>query len=396
MDDMEWWILGQQCLHRCSDDREDGGECLAIELQTERYPWMSRIRTVKEWNTLRERLAIKGIVSRIKRASTEADEKGNVNVGDEPPRPILLSIQWSYCDYECIQYTLSETSRLYVRQRRRNKKVSRNDWTSHQRVGLDNTGQICVWDSEITMTYLLCEALKQPLNECPVLDGVSLSQYLASILRQVPNNNDQDSARVLRVLELGCGMAGLAGLALAKLRSHTHVVLTDGHANAVLNNRINLLLNEKDGHDNQDKNIAVGSSVECRTMLWNDNEYHRKEGKAENVSANDSVHPLFDLVLISDCLHFQEYHHDLIQTLCNCTRINGHVVLCQPTRSQSLRNFVNLLDDGCSRTSHTWEIMEDFPVPPELEQQHTLSLSNPLYDPDRHQARFIVLKKKLH
>jgi hypothetical protein len=120
--------------------------------------------------------------------------------------------------YKCCVYPLDDSVSLLTREPKETH-LSLQDLVSHRTAGVDNTGNICVWDSERTLAYLLY----QP-EEMLVL---------------VPQTTR-------RILELGTGMAGLAGVSLAlrlaqqqTTKEKLYVTLTDGHAEGVKNNKIN-------------------------------------------------------------------------------------------------------------------------------------------------------------
>ena len=53
-----------------------------------------------------------------------------------------------------------------------------------------------------------------------------------------------------------------------------------------------------------------------------------------------------DLILASDCTHFQEFHACLACTIADNLRIGGVALLLQPPRGHSLTNFVTCLESS--------------------------------------------------
>jgi hypothetical protein len=135
---------------------------------------------------------------------------------------IILNANWSFCTFIGYRYRLTDKSFALIRERKPRRKVALRELVSHDlNHGVDNTGQRCVWDSEATLTYCL-------LNK---------ASALRQLLLMISNLSSTH-----RILELGVGMAGLAGMALAKIVP-TSVLLTDGHPDAILNNKVNIQMN---------------------------------------------------------------------------------------------------------------------------------------------------------
>ena len=220
------------------------------------------------------------------------------------------------------------------------KRFTVRELSSHLRHdGVDNTGQTCVWDSECTLTH------------CLLNDGSELRKLL-------PILSHLSSAHT--IIEIGVGMAGIAGLALAST-SEANVLLTDGHPDAVENNQINIMMNKMVG------------KIHCERLLWSvDINDHREEG---------------DIVLCSDCTHFREHHSGLMITLAHLLKINRTAILCQPQRSNSFDRFLML----CESFLDLWEIR--LVIEPALERLHQKSLLDPTYDPNLHCPCIVALKK---
>ena len=301
-------ILARQCL--CGDE---GHLQIQFSVKT----------SFAEINDLREQLGRQGMHAK------------------HPDDQLRMEVKWPYCSYVAMEYSLCQSTRLFARERKERRKVSVRELQSHDlNDGVDNTGQTCVWDSECTLTHCLLNKDAGLYKSLPILSQLSPAHT---------------------VVELGVGMAGIAGLALAK-SSNTNVLLTDGHPDAVDNNKINIQMN-----------IFLGN-VQCERLLWSvDVQIHREEA---------------DLVLCSDCTHFQEHHAALMITLANLLKIDGTAVLCQPPRAKSLDRFLTL----CDSMADLWDI-ERVPEPG-LERLHQTSLLNPSYDPNLHFPCLVVLTKR--
>jgi len=192
-----------------------------------------------------------------------------------------------------------------------------------QRGGVDNTGNVCVWDSERTLAYILSRH-----------EGVE---------------ELDDSAGPVVITELGSGQAGLAALSLCLCLRRIGmrkmaVCLTDGHVDCVLNNRINVRL-MKAAEILPDEQDCI---VHCRQLLWSASS---DDGNAEGGNCDEcGTDPILppppaDYTLISDCTHFQNFHAELFWTLIRCTRTgSGQIWMCQPDRGNSLQRFLALVE----------------------------------------------------
>ena len=278
--------------------------------------------SVAEVDRLREQLGRQGMLAK------------------RPDDHSVMEVKWSYCSYVSMEYYLCQSSQIFVRERKPRQKVTPRELLSHDlNDGVDNTGQTCVWDGEYTLTHCLLNKESGLYKSLPFLSQLS---------------------SVHTVVELGVGMAGIAGLALAKT-STVNVLLTDGHPDAVENNKVNIQMNKLLGN------------AQCKRLLWSvDVQIHQGEA---------------DLVLCSDCTHFQEHHAGLMITMAGLLKIDGTAVLCQPPRAKSLSRFLTL----CDSMSGLWEMKRV--SEPDLERLHQESLLNPSYDPNLHFPCLVVLKK---
>jgi hypothetical protein len=205
-------------------------------------------------------------------------------------------------------------------------KLSLLDLVSHRFQGVDNTGNICVWDSERTLAYIL--------NRADTLD---------SMLPDLATSPESQN-----ILELGTGMAGLSamalGLRLAAAKEYAQdcricVTLTDGHADGVKNNRVNQVLTRAycQSQSQWPSSLVVGT----RVLLWTTD--------LQDDTVSDM--PLQDVCLVSDCTHFQNFHAALAITIARSLKVGGRAILCQPHRGDSLENFCLLLSSSSSSSS---------------------------------------------
>ena len=281
----------------------------------------------------------------------------------------------------------------------------------HHHQGVDNTGNICVWDSEQTMAYCLLQHLA--LQNIPFLGP-----------RERPGPAEDD---LVDILELGSGMAGLAGLALAQMlqkqqKQHSfRLWLTDGHPQAVQNNRVHAYLMHLQYQQQQQQQqstsslsttttrpVPVSSSsnpIQCRVLKWS---LEKPAATATASVANEHPPPCCHLALVSDCTHFQEFHAHLFLTLAYSVRVHGCVYLCQPHRGASLQRFLDVVRSAthCSSSSNnnnTKKKEESQSQSPlfsiewlhvqELEDAATTAASLPHYDPNIHRPHWILLRK---
>ena len=282
----------------------------------------SNLSSLAEVKLLRERLGRHGILTK------HADGEN------------VMEVKWSYCPFVNIQYSLNESITLFIRERKPRRRITVRELLSHDlHGGVDNTGQARVWDSESTLTHCLLNKESKLYTSLPILSNLTAANH---------------------VIELGVGMAGIAGLALGKI-DPVNVLLTDGHPDAVDNNSVNIRMND-----------LVGN-VRCERLLWStDIRVHQEEA---------------DLVLCSDCTHFQEHHAGLMITLAHLLKRGGTAVLCQPPRAESLDRFLRL----CDSMPGLWDVT--VLAEPILEWLHNESLVDPSYDPNIHCPRIVLLKK---
>jgi hypothetical protein len=313
---------------------------------------------------------------------------------------------------------------------------SDNSNTNTNRGGIDNTGNICVWDCEKTLAWVLLREQKQQVQAHPTTTTTTTTA----------------GPRI--VTELGAGMVGLAGLCLVAAAAANHnngninnsnisssngtpiqeLYLTDGHVDSVQNNRVHVRLGQAAAAAAVAGQLPQSSSacrVHCSVLKWSiDSDRHKKESDDSNTHTNTNQHaavvvdetsppqspspPPADWTLISDCTHFEEYHAELFWTLIKCTVSTGDgtIWMCQPTRGKSLDRFLDLVravndssendskDDDTDGTSNTMSISSAPLVLVQEQHYETLRVKHDellqrdkTYDPNIHRPRVFCLRK---
>ncbi len=290
---------------------------------------------------------------------------------------------------------------IWTREPRENR-LSLDDLVSHRKNnGVDNTGNICVWDSERTLAYLLYH---------------HFDDFFAHTASYKDKDNDNETPisaslfknnRSIRILELGTGMAGLSALALGfrlAMQQHEHgykmsekksicVTLTDGNPSGVKNNAVNQFLTKLNSQmmwEQKGKySPYLDLDVKCETLLWTTDLYTTKD------PINNQ-----DVILVSDCVHFQNFHAALTTTTLRCLRVGASAIFCQPTRGPSLNNFYNLLltatSDGPADSTGSTSLVSCSWMPHSvIDQKHNearLNFEN-VYDENLHHPKLLVVTK---
>ena len=286
-----------------------------------------------------------------------------------------------------------------------NTKLSMKELMSHVHYGVDNTGNTRVWDCSNVLAFLIMGEKATPRvnmgittshnNDSDNSKGDHLEYVysknepfigLSDILSLANDRNSTHCVvherKLLRVLELGAGMAALPSLALAALhmqyRSRSrnnngtengnghetsipriHVTISDGHPNAVENNIVCSRLTQELYDCYNCNSSDDGKDISCHPLLWKANAIGKQE--CDDLMKNMSHHNAnactsstrnhaqrekipFDLMLVSDCTHFTDFHVDLAATIGRMLRIDGICLLCQPQRGESLKNFIQVID----------------------------------------------------
>ncbi|KAG7370177.1 hypothetical protein IV203_027923 [Nitzschia inconspicua] len=344
--------------------------------------------------------------------TNEASDSGSSTAGTTVTTTISLLVQETSSlktRYTFQAYPLNDSLLLFTREPNDHPRLSLQDLVSHRRnQGVDNTGNICVWDSEKTLTYLLW-------NHWTDLEShVFLTNGNDSKHRSFYPPNES-----FRILELGTGMAGLsaitlgmylvqaapaAALSFQNIRKHQiQVTLTDGNATGVHNNKINQYLMEtynstlQRNNKNEETSPYHALDVTCQQLLWTTD----MENPSTPLSSTSIPHPS-NIVLISDCVHFQNFHASLAMTTLRNLCIGGIAIFCQPTRGDSLSNFCRLLDAVTTTTTSTtcggsddalvqWQWWE----PSILQEKHVQAKVHypTVYDESLHRPKVLIMTK---
>ncbi|XP_076251421.1 calmodulin-lysine N-methyltransferase-like isoform X1 [Rhynchophorus ferrugineus] len=148
-------------------------------------------------------------------------------------------------------------------------------------MGFNNTGNVCIWPSEETLSYYACANL-----------GLFLDR---------------------NVLELGGGMSCLAGLFIAKYAASTTVLVTDGNRNSVDNVQAMLQCN------------TFSCPTSCSLLKW---------GEAPRTALQ------YDVIVSADCLFFDDARHDFVECLHQYLAPGGLALVMAPQRGSTLDHFI--------------------------------------------------------
>ena len=150
---------------------------------------------------------------------------------------------------------------------------------------IDNTGNVCIWNSEEVLTHVALQLLRGPRSPSS-LTGMDLPASLYAL--------PSAAGRPLRILELGAGMSGLCGLALGysrTLRSTiAEVVITDGNLGCVEGIQFQLAWNaalQQDRTQSTDSNTAHSDRISAQVLAWDRTADYSSLGK-------------FDVILVAD------------------------------------------------------------------------------------------------
>lgn len=260
---------------------------------------------------------------------------------------------------EFLKYSLPTVNDfLFTRERPKTMGIGVSGLLSNFTHGIDNTGNVRVWEAEQVLLF-----------------------YLAQMLQKSELNLDRKT-----ILELGGGMTGLAGLGLARIcsnnRINTSITITDGHPDCVANQNtciaMNQVMDKRNHHPSPLKNVS------SRLLRWSVEDKH---GDLKCIL--DTNKEAFDIVLASDCLFFRDFHDDLLWTIENSLKADGVVYLLQPRRGDSMSKFL-------LRAEATFdvEIHDTFCDEVTAHLNRARSQNSSSYNEDLHLPILCVLRKK--
>jgi len=300
------------------------------------------------------------------RVTDDKDSSSTAIINEQPHNILRVEISTSNRNrflirlYEWPKVITNDTSHneyLLIRERSPEQVITLSEMTSHQRDhGIDNTGNVCVWDCEKTLLWALLSS-----------SSPSSSSY------------DQTYGRVL---ELGAGMAGLVALGLGAAKRASHVIVTDGNPGSLQSNRTHVRLMEA--------SKPIQCTVDIQLLPWalqvaeETDIFRELQSKPANIT------------VVSDCTHFERYHGHLLWTLIQCTTVGGHIWMCHPNRGKTLERFLDvirqLVKDNEPEANDLLSLHEmSFP---ELDEKYQLLTKNdPHYCPNVHRPRIFYLSK---
>lgn len=210
-------------------------------------------------------------------------------------------------------------------------------------MGFNNTGNVCVWPSEEVLAYY---CLKH-----------------------------RDLFAGKRVLELGAGMAGLAGFAVAGCSEALEVAITDGNQDSVENLALCVAANA----DAAGGTVYRGTAVSTGLLVWD-----RADPYAEHAGR-------YDLLICADCLFFVDVHIDLCHVIATLLKPGGRAIIIGPRRSGTLEKFIDVARDRLVVT-------REATVDPVVEDCHLKACSSDpdcSYEPDIHRPILLNIINEL-
>jgi predicted nicotinamide N-methyase len=132
------------------------------------------------------------------------------------------------------------------------------------------------------------------------------------------------------IIELGSGFSGLCALVIAKnIPEVKEVCITDGNSKCIDAVRNNIKINL---HDEVEYPF---SKVKEKVLLW-DRKYLNYEISDKNK---------YDVILLSDCLFFKNYHIDLVNTIDYLLSENGVCYFVAPPRGNTMDLFIDIAEE---------------------------------------------------
>lgn len=314
-----------------------------------------------------------------------------------PNSSLLSSMQrFHYLQYDLPPRFLPSTPLLF--RIRRASSVSLKELAPDQKV--DNTGNICIWNTEEVMMHVALSTLFPAQLDSNTANSPQTHQTNSAAIDPpvspltLPELPQPSSPRPLRILELGAGMSGLCGMAFAlaarlastsQLASSTpisDVVITDGNAGCVdgINYQLAWNYDFQQQHLSSHSSTVASSSITqppsassaaplhptatASLLAWDRNADYSHLGKFDLILAADwsvishniaiftfkhNSHvswflPSFLALLMCFSLFFTRYHEDLCHVLRSLlVPDTGRAWLLAPTRGGSLQQFVDVV-----------------------------------------------------
>ena len=264
----------------------------------------------------------------------------------------LLKPTMNLCNFWSYNLPFHNNTNIITREKNEDASVGISGLLSNKMHGIDNTGNVKVWTSELLLLYILLEKMNQ--------DGDSFKRRKS-------------------VLELGGGNTGLCGLGLAITNWCESVMLTDGHPDCVLNQNVCIQMNKQNG------NLSSSVNIYSNLLRWSEND---TLGDWKRIT--DDKIGTYDIIIASDCLFFKDFHKDLLWVLTNSLSYdnNSCIYLLQPRRSGTMDLFLDLANEYFDVT-----ISNDYCEKVNELHKHYLTTDSS-YNIDIHFPILVILKRK--
>lgn len=308
-----------------SNDSSNHSKCSQVQKIPEDKADVNQSTSAKKrWQILKQAL--------LKQRRSAAASSDNVSVRRFSTFGLLSTkpITSNETEHSWLQYNSSFFPDFRVDIRHLTQEVKTEDL-----IGFNNTGNVCVWPSEEVLSYYCLK--------------------------------NKDLFRNQSVCELGGGMTCLAGIIVAVYSDASQVLLTDGNENSVTN--VDVIIE-------RNKQSFGNTHVTGREVRWNERE------KFEDLRCQ------FDHVICADCLFFDQYRQDLIDTIEILLKPGGTATILAPHRGTTLQDFCSL-----AKTQFCIDVQDNYDAVVWEKHQQMLPQGTEIYDKNIHYPIFITLKK---
>ncbi|XP_033626624.1 calmodulin-lysine N-methyltransferase-like isoform X1 [Asterias rubens] len=240
--------------------------------------------------------------------------------------PTESSIDGQWVEYSCPQFSQFCISVRHLS----------TSFSAGELIGFNNTGNVCVWPSEEVLAF-----------HCM---------------------NNADYFRNKTVCEVGGGMTCLAGLSVAVCSNAAEVLLTDGNQTSAKNIQEIIARN---------KSKFGESVVTARELKWNQRELFEDLGGH------------FDCVISADCLFFDQFRQDLVDTFDVLLKPKGEAIIFAPCRGNTLDQFCVL-----AKTKFEVDVESRYDGSIWRKHQDMLTEGKEVYDENIHYPVRITLKRR--